>query len=269
MMHPSRIALPFVVALGLLLLAPSIKAWSPEGHQVVGQLALRQLTPAARGTLEDIVGTRDAATIARACNWPDDYRATPEGAWSAPDHYINVPRDEPGYDPERDCAGGKCVAGAIERYAKELACSDLACKRRWQAWARVCHFVGDIHQPMHVGYVHDRGGNDFDVVFHGQEMDLHEYWDHALIGSNYPDWRQLVTDLSTAMDDPLPARWEPEQAQAWAIESHRLARQYGYPAVPQITPEFAAHSWLLARQQLALAGRRLAQLLNTVLTQAE
>lgn len=265
----SRKAFASLAALGLLLTTPPTMAWSPEGHQIVGHLALRQLTPAARATLEEIVGSSDAGSIVEACNWPDDYRATPDGAWSAPEHYINVPRDEPGYDQDRDCVGGKCVASAIERYARELGCSDLACKRRWQAWARVCHFTGDIHQPLHVGYVHDRGGNDFDVVFQGQEMDLHDFWDHVLISANYPDWRQLVEDLSVAMDSPPSGRWQPQQAHAWAIESHRLVRQYGYPASSQITAEFAAQNWLLARQQLVLAGQRLAHLVNTVLGSPE
>lgn len=257
------------MAAALILAAPAARGWSPEGHQIVGLLALEQVSPPARQALERIVGSSDPEVIAQACNWPDDYRASPDGAWSAPDHYINVPRREPGFDPARDCVAGACVAGAIQRYVPELANPDAGDKRRWRAWARVCHFVGDVHQPLHVGFVYDRGGNDTPVVFRGQEMDLHEYWDHVLIDTHYPQWRLLVTDLAPLMGEPLPVGWQPAQAEEWARASHAIARQSGYPPTPEISPEFTGQSWRLAREQLILAGRRLAQIVNTALDQPD
>ena len=253
----------------LLAIATPVFAWSPQGHQIIGLLALEQLTPAARRSLNAVVGTDDPAAIAAACNWPDDYRASPEGAWSGPEHYINVPMREPGYDRQRDCPEGACVAGAVQRYADELGDRATGAERRWQAWARVCHFVGDIHQPLHVGYKEDRGGNDTEVVFRSQAMGLHEFWDHVLIDVHYPEWRLLADDLTLAMGEPLPHDWQPGQAEDWARKSHHMLRQFGYPDSTTITPEFLAHSWWLARHQLARAGRHLAQVVNTLLDPPE
>ena len=36
----------------------------------------------------------------------------------------------------------------------------LTFRERSEALWFIGHFVGDIHQPMHVGYPEDRGGND-------------------------------------------------------------------------------------------------------------
>jgi hypothetical protein len=269
MKHSAKKMRARLAAAILVAAATPVAAWSPEGHQIIGLLALEQLTPAARLSLNAIVGSDDAATIADACNWPDDYRASPEGGWSEPEHYINVHMQEPGYVPQRDCPNGACVAGAIQRYAEELGNSETGQERRWQAWARVCHFVGDIHQPLHVGYKEDRGGNDTEIVFRGQAMDLHEFWDHVLIDVHYPDWRVLVDDLSLTLGEALPADWQAAETHAWAHESHHTLRHMGYPDSTQITPEFLAQSWWRARQQLVLGGQRLARVVNTLLDPPE
>ena len=40
------------------------------------------------------------------------------------------------------------------------------------------HFIGDIHQPMHIGYPHDRGGNDHLLEFaDGRKTNMHSLWD--------------------------------------------------------------------------------------------
>ncbi len=264
----ARVTLAGLTAV-VLCLPVSSHAWGPEIHQVVGQLAQEQLTPAARESLHQIMSSSDSDVIAAACNWPDDFRATPEGNWSRPQHYINVPRSEAGFEPARDCKDDLCVAGAIGRYAAELGNANADPETRWQAWARVCHFVGDIHQPLHVGYVYDRGGNDTEVIYQGEEMGLHYFWDHALLEENYPEWQLLTPDLIARMDAPLPANWQAKEADVWARESHRLVRQTGYPPQAEITPEFAAASWLLALDRIELAGRRLARILNTVLTETD
>jgi len=41
--------------------------------------------------------------------------------------------------------------------------------------------MGDIHQPLHVGYAHDKGGNDIKVEFFLNRTDLHTVWDSLLI----------------------------------------------------------------------------------------
>ena len=38
-------------------------------------------------------------------------------------------------------------------------------RERAEALWFIGHFVGDVHQPMHVGYPEDRGGNDHKLKF--------------------------------------------------------------------------------------------------------
>ena len=44
------------------------------------------------------------------------------------------------------------------------------------------HFVGDIHQPMHVGYPEDLGGNRHFLTFkNGKKTNMHKLWDGQII----------------------------------------------------------------------------------------
>ena len=42
------------------------------------------------------------------------------------------------------------------------------------------HFVGDVHQPLHLTD-RERGGNDDFVRFENRKINLHSLWDTALI----------------------------------------------------------------------------------------
>jgi len=60
------------------------------------------------------------------------------------------------------------------------------------------HFLGDLHQPMHVGYAEDQGGNLVPVLFFEKSTNLHAAWDSDLLGrwdSNYLSATQKLEDL--------------------------------------------------------------------------
>lgn len=66
-------------------------AWGPEGHGVIGVLAVERLSPQTRLQLEGISGPLDEQTIFEACNWLDEVRNTGKWKWSSPLHYVNIP----------------------------------------------------------------------------------------------------------------------------------------------------------------------------------
>jgi len=45
----------------------------------------------------------------------------------------------------------------------------------------VIHFVGDLHQPLHVADNGDKGGNRRHVIFRGHPDNLHWVWDTGLL----------------------------------------------------------------------------------------
>ena len=253
------------IALASTLLCSPVLAWGPDGHRVVGALAISQLTKQVKRTLLEIMATDELEELAQWCNWPDAYRATEEGAWSEPLHYINMVPGASLYVRQRDCPDGQCVTEAIVFYAEQLGNRELSVEKRREAYGWMCHLVGDLNQPLHAGFGHDRGGNDFAIRFNGEDMNLHRFWDSALIEQRSESWTGLYHQLRQRSGPPPQPTWQKEDVVAWTNESHEFASVYSYPHDPEITHAFADQSWGLAQNQLSKGGKRLALVLNTVL----
>lgn len=239
--------------------------WGADGHSAIGTLALAQLDEDARSELAGFVNLKDEQAMVDACNWPDVIRETEEGAATAPQHYINIPRGDFDYQQSRDCPDGLCATEAIKRYAAEMADREADNEQRWQAFAWLCHVVGDLHQPMHAGFADDRGGNDFEIVFKGEQMNLHGFWDAELIHQYAGNWYALLGILGQSMTVPEYSDWSEHTVDDWTNESHQLARHTAYPKNPEIDDAFQQQCWDLAQQRMNLAGSRLAWIINTVL----
>jgi hypothetical protein len=248
----------------LLVLPIAAFAWGTDGHRIVGVDALPLLDDSARAVVIEILGSDSDEAIGKACFWPDTVRETPQWEWSAPMHYVNIPRSAVHYDRQRDCANGMCVTEAIMKYANELSRPGLNDEQRWQAFAWLCHLVGDLHQPLHVGYRDDRGGNEVAVEYKGKPYNLHQFWDrvviHERLGSG-DSWTRPYPDSAWTRS---PDNWNPKDVMSWTDESHALASKSAYPSGRVIDEQFADQSWLIIRQQWQKAYWRLAQVLNTV-----
>lgn len=68
------------------------------------------------------------------------------------------------------------------------------------------HFVGDIHQPLHVSYTDDRGGgNGTKVTFFDEDgWNLHRVWDSGLLGRRMRGaWVEHSETLRGDIDEAL------------------------------------------------------------------
>ncbi len=240
-------------------------AWGPDGQSTIGILAINQLQPDARRGLESIVSPLDEQAMIKACNWPGTIRETKAGAWSAPLHYINIPRGDFLYQESRDCPQQQCATEAIKRFAAELANYQAAKEQRWQALAWLCHLVGDLHQPLHAGYADDRGGNNFDIIFRNKPMSLHSFWDIEMINQHAGSWQNLVGQLKSCPLVQAGSDWSAERVNNWTNESHQLAKTMVYPATINIDETYEQQSWELVQKRISLAATRLALIINTKL----
>ncbi|MBU6404070.1 MAG: S1/P1 nuclease [Proteobacteria bacterium] len=259
-----------LLCFALLATVPAF-AWGPLGHRIVADLAAAQLAPAARAQVDALLASEHAQSLADIANWADTLRDDPAqaalGKATAPLHYVNM-HGSCAFKPALDCPDGQCMVGAINHYAAILGNRGLPAAERAQALNFVVHFVGDVHQPLHAGYLQDRGANDYQVQFEGQGSNLHRVWDSGLLSTRHLDARQYAAFLEKQGPVTLPAPIAPRDnpPAQWAGQSCQVVMDHGvYPAGHVITQAYVERQLPVADHQLRLAGKRLADLLNRVL----
>jgi hypothetical protein len=256
-----------VLLLACLLLVPDARAWGPDGHRIVAELAQRQLSPAAAAQVERLLAPEHTRRLADVATWADDMQDDPaqQALWKATRglHYINFRDRACDYRPPRDCRDGRCVVGGLQHYVALLADRGQSDAVRREALKFVVHFVGDVHQPLHAGYRDDRGGNTYQVQFQGKGSNLHRVWDSGMLHTRGLAWHDYAQRLEARGRSALPSLTAAPFA-AWAEQSCRLSRGI-YPDGHTVDAGYVRAQLPLAERRLREAGRRLAALLNRTL----
>lgn len=275
-------------ALALLVLASlasvTAHAWGGQGHRLVALVATDHLTPSAR---QNVAWLLPDESLADVSSWADQYRD--DNNQTALWHYLNIPPDATGYDRDRDCprqpgvaAGSRgdtwrdCVVDRILYSQSRLADASLDRADRAIALKFLVHFVGDLHQPFHALGV-ERGGNGILVSAFGSEgaprpdgtvapYNLHSIWDSVLIAHRGLDDAHYVA----ALEDKIKQdRWDqrPTGTPAeWALQSLLLAKPALLPQHANVDEAYYRVQIPVIEERLALAGLRLASLLNGIFT---
>jgi hypothetical protein len=242
-------------------------AWGVEGHSIIAEIAQHRLSANTMRTIKMLLGGE--VSLASISAWADDVvKLRPETmAW----HFVNIPFDATDYDPQRDCREtprGDCIINAIRRVEGTLADQSATRKTRTEALMFLVHFIGDVHQPLHVADRHDAGGNQLMVTLFGQPMSLHAVWDVGLIEKHTYDWgaysRELESSWIAGKDVAALQRGDPVE---WALEAHAIAVNvvYKLPEDLRLDEGYFDRSLPVVNQQLSLAGIRLARILNGLL----
>jgi hypothetical protein len=259
--------------LALTLLIPStLVGWGHEGHEIVASLAQTRLTENAKAGIRSLIGDASLASIA---NWADEVRPERDETYNW--HFVDIPKDASGFSDERDCflptsrhKGAatdhhNCVVDRIELFKKVLSDTNASRDDRIEALKFLVHFVGDVHQPMHaIGEA--AGGNGIAVTEFGSTQcgrhpcNLHGAWDTGLIEHTGMGRDEFVGHLEKLIsDEHLTASGSPED---WANESHGEAQSAWLSDGTQIDNDYYRKEIKVVDRRLALAGLRLAAVLN-------
>jgi S1/P1 Nuclease len=261
----------------VILMPTSSLAWGPEGHRIVGDIARERLNPSARLQVKELLGGDDLAAVAV---WADEIKAErPETlGW----HFVDIPMNASGFSEARDCSHPdkkhpytlqdhhNCVVDRITMFKQVLADRNAARQDRTEALKFLVHFVGDVHQPMHaIGEA--RGGNDIHVVEFGSPQcgkypcNLHFAWDVGLIEHSGFSEGQYVSRLDQLITSRrLTGRAHGAPAD-WANESFQLAKKVWLNDGSVVDENYYKSDIGIVDQRLALAGLRLASLINEAL----
>jgi hypothetical protein len=209
----------------------------------------------------------DGKSLADVSTWADEIKSDSAYRWASPLHYANVAPEADSFDLARDCPANGCVVSAILKYTKVLQDGQASTADKTEALKFLVHFVGDVHQPLHVARAHDKGGNDLKVEFFNNRTNLHGVWDSELIRRTKKPWSAYATELRQAISSGQFMDWYGvTDPSAWATESYRLAISHAYeiPKDGQLGQEYFDRCIPVVDQRLSMAGVRLAALLNGI-----
>ena len=175
-------------------------------------------------------------------------------------------RDLPTYGP-RTTLQSLRSAGVWDQIMDALAAG--ACPR----------WVGDVHQPLHVSFEDDRGGNGALVMGKCGTSNLHSAWDTCLVlKAAGDDVGEAATDLMRSITPARIESWNHSNPMDWANESFAIAEQArteycirqgascDHPSGKvKIDAAYVAVNTPIIREQLQKAGVRLAHMLDAAL----
>ncbi|WP_113906527.1 S1/P1 nuclease [Aliidiomarina celeris] len=256
-----------IALLIIALAAPKAFSWGFQGHEYIGNVTWAYLSPQAQTWVAkhlELVGEESLATTA---TWADRVRGTEEGRWMGPLHFANIPPEQTEMDLERDCPNRRCVVGATYNDLDVLLSTSASAQEKAEALRTLTHWITDIHQPLHLGFARDRGGNSLRLTYRDNETNLHSFWDSVIIrGKNLPEPARMAAEY------PLPSAPSDLYAAvlSWANESNHLAREYAYAGIEQgsvVNEAYVERAKPIVRQQLVHAAQRLAFIIEAAAAQ--
>lgn len=236
-------------------------AWGKFGHLTICELAYRNLTDASQDAVGDILQSRQGGIFVPGRGEADDRRYTAfsygcleEDALPRrhpDDHFVNVARNVrqiPASCPQN----GDCLFSGITRDFNTLKDHTKPREERAFALMAMGHWIGDIHQPLHISFADDLGGNGIDIELVGRcgtspesrPDNFHAVWDKCLLDAGMFERVRKRADFSRDWDrftiiyravDTLQANrklvdvktWVATTPQDWAAESFEITLQPG------------------------------------------
>lgn len=237
-------------------------AWGQKGHDTVAYIAENHLTPVAKAAVDSIL---DGRSLVYYSNWLDNASHTPQYEYSKTWHYKNIDAGVD-YDDAPLLPAGDVVTAIV---AQTALLSDSIADKDIKALAlkMVTHFLGDIHQPMHLGHKSDLGGNRWKVRYFNRDNNLHSVWDSSIVESghkwSYSEWQEQIDRATPEEQMAIISLTDPSE---WARETYSIATEV-YDTTPvdyNISFDYIAKWTPVIEQQFLKGGLRLAHLLNTI-----
>lgn len=213
----------YLLSFAFVTIALVLVSWGKTGHRTIGKLAANHLTPKAQAAVQDLLGNESLADVS---SWADEVRGQEEykktGSW----HFLNLPLglSYPEFQKTVTAMTDESVYSALMNTEKTLKDPNATKESKIVALKFVVHFVGDLHQPMHISRAEDKGGNTIQLNYEDKGTNLHSLWDTKLLEHQGLTYEQLASKY-----DNVPAKqikqWQSDPLMKWIWESYEISSQ--------------------------------------------
>lgn len=244
-----------VVVILILILPINSFAWGNKGHAIISEVAFNYLDA---NTKKLVMSYLDGMSIEDAANWMDDMRDDHSYDYMKPYHYVNFEKGTiVTNNPGNNIISVLSTTITDLKNYKNLPKDEVKYKL-----SIIFHLIGDLHQPLHVGYGIDKGGNKFQINFNGNGTNLHSFFDSGII--KYKN----ITLQNCLHTNKLNSNQIKDIQKGDVVEWAKQSRSYlddiynfdGH----KITEDYVIKNTTIIQNQLFKAGVRLASVLNDI-----
>lgn len=169
-------------------------AFDAVGHRIISDIAYQNLKCGTRKKVDKLLGKHG---IIYASVWADDVRSDNAYAYSYNWHFQNLKdgmtKAELQFLLDNPKSEGEHLFFALDSLAVSLKKN----KNDVEALKFIVHFTADLFQPMHLGRLSDRGGNDVMIKWFGRDIRLHQLWDTQMLEGqkfSYSEYSRYIQD---------------------------------------------------------------------------
>jgi len=235
----------------------SLTNWGSTGHRALAEVASFYLTENTKNKINEIL---DGETIVTVSMYADDIRSDNRYDKYYDWHFINMELDEDYEDAVPSEKGDVFIA--INKCLDILESDSLTDSDKSFYLKLLIHFIGDLHQPMHIGRYEDRGGNRVYVKWFGRNSNLHRVWDSEMINGYNMSYSELAKNLPTP--ENLEIEFERDDLIDWVNETHSYTRKiYNDVSIDDnLGYEYQYQNFQIVKELILKGGMRLASVLN-------
>jgi len=249
------------ISIGLLLLP-----WGYTGHRTIGLMTENHLTPTAKAAVKELLGD---TSIADACTWADDARRESQFATTANWHFLNLPLglNYENFKKYVDTMKSENVYSELINSEKQLTDKNTSRQQKIYALKFLMHFVGDLHQPMHISRAEDKGGSTIQVNYNEKGTNLHSLWDTRMLEREGLTFDQLAVKFDQVSQADIK-KWQSDPAMLWIWESYQISSEL-YIEIEQLNKKIIDDAYYqkhmpTVQKRMQQAAIRLAGVLNRI-----
>ncbi|APG60042.1 S1/P1 nuclease [Christiangramia salexigens] len=257
----TRLLLSVICILCLNISFASGDDWGKTGHRATGEIAEAHLNKKTKKAIKSLLNGHGLAFVS---NHADDIKSDPDYRKYGPWHYVNIDPEVEEYSLEDASKKGDLVQ-AIRKCISVLKDGNAPREKKQFFLKMLVHFVGDLHQPFHVGHSSDKGGNDIQVRWFNDGSNIHRVWDSEMI--NF--YQMSYTELAQNTDDLSKSELKTIQEGSlldWVYESRNMAEELysGVNSGDKLGYSYMYEHMPTVLSQLQKGGLRLAKILNDI-----
>tara|TARA_B100000214_G_scaffold71974_1_gene48174 strand:+ start:201 stop:959 length:759 start_codon:yes stop_codon:yes gene_type:complete len=241
----------------IVLIQFVVSDWGSTGHRAIAEVASNYLT---ENSIKKINKILDGETLVNVSTYADDIKSDSRYDKYYNWHFVNMDLDKNYEDIVKSPKGD--VVFAINKSIDVLKDNESSKSEKAFYLKLLVHFIGDMHQPMHIGRYEDRGGNRITLKWFGRNTNLHRIWDSDMINSHNMSYSELAKNLPAPKN--LNIKFVRTDLLKWLDEIHLYTKKiYEEVSVDDnLGYEYQYKNFGLVKELLLTGGLRLAAILN-------